>query len=190
MTSDWQFEGFRDRAGASREGGGRLESVAETGVPIRSDPVPVAPGIGLPEESATVTVIVSTPSAKPVVSRLPRSTVESVVSTLRVVATGEDVESTVPLGSVTVYHTSACCCWLTAFRIWAWTSTVPPGLVKAGLGVTETTCTVRGAGGERPGDRLGDLRGVLGRGRHHEVERGQRGGRGGRERGGQRGDAA
>ena len=63
---------------------GEVDSVAVTGVPISSVPCPVAPGIGLPEASVTVTVIVSSPRAKPVVSRLPRSTVVNVVSTFRV----------------------------------------------------------------------------------------------------------
>ena len=67
-------------------------------------------GIGLPEELSTVTVIVSSPRAKPVVSRLPRSTVLKVLSTFRVVATGVDVNSGVPLESVTVKKTVACCC--------------------------------------------------------------------------------
>ena len=81
---------------------GLVERLAVTGVPIRIEPVPVAPGIGLPDASATVTVIVSCPKAKPVVSKLPRSTVESVVRTSSVVGTGVEAKSVAPEESVTV----------------------------------------------------------------------------------------
>ena len=53
-------------AGAAR--GGVVVSVPVTGEPMTSVPTPGGAGIGLPVASATVTVMVSVPSAKPVVS--------------------------------------------------------------------------------------------------------------------------
>ena len=106
--------------------------------------MPVAPGIGLPEASSTVTVIVSSPRANPVVSRSPRSTVLKVVSTFRVVVTGCDVNSTCR------WSRSPC----TRPRLLLLVDGVqdpgrdvdlPPGLVKAGLGVTAVTWTKRSA---------------------------------------------
>ena len=81
---------------------GLVERLAVTGVPIRIEPVATAPGIGLPDASVTVTVIASWPRAKPVVSKLPRSTVESVVRTLSVVETGCERKSVAPVESVMV----------------------------------------------------------------------------------------
>ncbi len=120
--------------------GGVVVSVAVTGVPIRSDPVPVAPAIGLPEASLTVTLIESSPSANPVVSRLPRSTVSSVVSTSRVVAMGCEVKITLFCASVTVYETLTDFSSSTALRIFALTSTISPGMAKEGLVFTDVIC--------------------------------------------------
>ncbi len=86
---------------------GAVDRAAVTGVPIKSVPVPVAPGIGTPEVSVTVTVIVSSPRMKLVVLRVPKSTVLSVASTLSVVLTGDDVRRTVLLASVTTKPTLA-----------------------------------------------------------------------------------
>jgi len=81
---------------------GVVVNVAVTGDPIRIEPVAVAPAIGVPEGSVSVTVIVSFPIANPVESNVPRSTVVSVVNTCSVTATGWEVKRTLCAESVTV----------------------------------------------------------------------------------------
>ncbi len=82
----------------------------------------------------------------------------SVVSTLSVVATGCEVKSTVPFGSVTVYETSACCCFVDGVQDLGLDVDQAAGVGEGRVGRDRDDLHEGGAGRHRAGDRLGDLR--------------------------------
>ena len=97
--------------------------------------------MGLPLESSTVTLIVYVPGLKPVVSRLPRSTLVTPITSGSAIATGVDVKTTVPWLLVTVYDTVPCSACVTPASTLAETSTWVPASTVDGFGVTSRTDT-------------------------------------------------
>ena len=104
-------------------------------------PWPVAPAMGLPVESLTLTLIVYVPGLKPVVSSVPRSTLVTPVTSGSAIATGVDVKTTVPWRLVTVYDTEPCSGRVTPASTLAETSTWVSASTVDGLGVTPITDT-------------------------------------------------
>ena len=121
--------------------------VTETVVVTVSEPVGMTEGVvvtlpvtGWPMNKGVVadppldrvTVIVSVPLAKPVVSRFPRSTVSTLVYGQRDRHRGGR-EQGFPVGSVTVNEAETCVGSLTVAWILAETSTLPPAAVNGGV---------------------------------------------------------
>ena len=143
---------------------------------MRSDAEPVAPGIGLPSASVTVTSIVSCPNAKPVVSMVPKSTWTTEFCTVSCTATGVEANSCWPMESVTTNDARSFWVLLTALTSVAETLTDVPGLAKGGVGVTVATDTNWARVWKAPVGRLDDLRETVGRRLYLEIEGGQVGG--------------